>query len=416
MKRFWYEGFVGRRYVGATRHRGFLSFISGIAVAGLVVGVAVLIVVLSVMNGFSNELRSRILSLTAHATVSGLDGRIDDWPHKLAIVGRSQGVVAVAPYIEQQGMLVAEHQSAGVLLRGIEPGLESRVESIESQVRTGRLADLTAGSWRVILGNELAATLGVKRGDHVVLVIASGDVTPIGVLPRMRSFEVAGIVSAGMYEYDRRLALVSLADAQRLYRYGQDVTGLRLAVQDMDKAPVVVRRAALDLGGGFYVEDWTHRHENFFKSIEITKKLLFVILSLVVAVAAFNVIATVVMVVKDKRREIAILRTMGATPRSILSIFLVQGGLIGLIGVVCGILAGVLLARNLQSLVHGLERVLNTHFLDPRVYFMADLPARVSGRDVVHVAGFAFLLTLVSVLYPAWRAARMQPAESLRND
>jgi lipoprotein-releasing system permease protein len=416
MSRYWYEGFIGRRYVGATRHRGFLSFISGIAIAGLVIGVAVLIVVLSVMNGFGGELRTRILSVTAHATLAGLTGRVADWRDKRAVVARLRGVSGVAPYVEQQGMLVAGGRSAGVLLRGIEPALESRVENIEPQVRAGRLADLAAGSWRIILGNELAAALGAKLGDRVVLVVASGDVTPIGVLPRMRSFEVAGIVSAGMYEYDRRLALVSLADAQRLFRFGRDVSGLRLAVDDPYAAPVIVRQAALALGGGYYVEDWTRRKENLFRSIEITKRLLFVILSLVVAVAAFNVIATIVMVVKDKRREIAILRTMGASPRSILCVFLVQGSLIGLIGVAFGIAAGVLLADNLQALIHGLERALGTRFLDPRVYFMSDLPARVSGSDVGHVAGFALLLTLLAVLYPAWRAARMQPAESLRND
>jgi lipoprotein-releasing system permease protein len=416
MSRFWYEGFIGRRYLSAARHRGFLSFISSIAVVGLALGVAVLIVVLSVMNGFESELRSRILNLTAHATISGLEGRIDDWSGKAAIVAKMPGVVAVAPYLEQQGMMVAGDESAGVLVRGIDPKAEAGVENLAPQLRAGKLGDLEAGRYRVILGSALAETLKVTVGDKVVLVIAAGNVTPIGVLPRMRSFTVAGIVSAGMYDYDRRLVLMALADGQKLYQMGRDVTGLRLALQDMYQAPSLVREAALALGGGFYVEDWTRRHANFFRSIEITKRILFFILSLVVAVAAFNVVSTLVMVVKDKRREIAILRTMGAGSRSIMTIFMVQGGLIGLMGVLAGLALGVLLAVNLQAMVHGIERLLGTHFLDARVYFMSDLPARVSLPDVLQVSGFALLLALASTVYPAWRAARMQPAESLRND
>jgi lipoprotein-releasing system permease protein len=250
----------------------------------------------------------------------------------------------------------------------------------------------------------------------VVLAIAQGNVTPIGVLPRMRSFEVAGIVSAGMYEYDKRLVLVALPDAQKLYQFGADVTGLRLSLADMYQAPSLVRQVALALGGGFYVEDWTRRHANFFRSIQITKRILFVILSLVVGVAAFNVVSTLVMVVKDKRREVAILRTLGAAPRSIMTIFVVQGSLIGLLGIAAGVALGVLLSVNLQNLVHGLETLLGTHFLDARVYFMSDLPARVRLSDVLQVSSVALLLSIFSTVYPAWRASRLQPAESLRND
>jgi lipoprotein-releasing system permease protein len=416
MSAYWYEGFIGRRYLRASRRHGFLSFISGIAVVGLALGVAVLIVVLSVMNGFESELRTRILSLTAHATVSGLEGRIGDWQVKLTKAASVAGVTAVAPYLEQQGMMVHGERSAGVLVRGIDPRAEAAVEDLSRQLLSGRLSDLVPGQYHAILGNALAETLGVKQGDKVVLVIAEGNVTPIGVLPRMRSFLVSGIVSAGMYEYDKRLVLVALPDAQKLYQFGADVTGLRLSLEDMYQAPGLVRQVALALGGGFYVEDWTRRHANFFRSIEITKRILFVILSLVVGVAAFNVVSTLVMVVKDKRREVAILRTMGAAPRSIMTIFVVQGSLIGLLGIAAGVVLGVLLSVNLQNLVHGLEALLGTHFLDARVYFMSDLPARVRLSDVLQVSSVALLLSIFSTVYPAWRASRLQPAESLRND
>jgi lipoprotein-releasing system permease protein len=416
MSAYWYEGFIGRRYLRASRRHGFLSFISGIAVVGLALGVAVLIVVLSVMNGFESELRTRILSLTAHATVSGLEGRIGDWQVKLTKAASVAGVTAVAPYLEQQGMMVHGERSAGVLVRGIDPRAEAAVEDLSRQLLSGRLSDLVPGQYHAILGNALAETLGVKQGDKVVLVIAEGNVTPIGVLPRMRSFLVSGIVSAGMYEYDKRLVLVALPDAQKLYQFGADVTGLRLSLGDMYQAPGLVRQVALALGGGFYVEDWTRRHANFFRSIEITKRILFVILSLVVGVAAFNVVSTLVMVVKDKRREVAILRTMGAAPRSIMTIFVVQGSLIGLLGIAAGVVLGVLLSVNLQNLVHGLEALLGTHFLDARVYFMSDLPARVRLSDVLQVSSVALLLSIFSTVYPAWRASRLQPAESLRND
>ncbi len=247
-------------------------------------------------------------------------------------------------------------------------------------------------------------------------MVAQGDVTPVGVLPRMRAFQVAGILSVGMYEYDRRIALVAMQDAAKLLRMGDDITGIRLNVADLYAAPRIVRAAAIALGGGYDVDDWTNQHVNFFRSIEITKRMLFVILSLVVAVAAFNVVSTMVMVVKDKRRDIAILRTFGSSPRSILSVFVVQGSLIGMLGIVGGVLLGVLIAVNLQQLVHGLESIVGFKFLDARVYFMSDLPAHVRLSDVLRICGVAFVLACVSTLYPAWRAARLLPAESLRND
>ena len=416
MMPYWYEGFVGLRYLRASPKRGSLSLIAGIAIFGLALGVAVLIVVLSVMNGFEEVLRTRILSLTAHATITGLEGRIRNWRPDLEQLQRFPGVAGAAPYIEEQGMLIHGDRSSGVMLRGVLPDGERRVVDLSPHLLSGRMSDLVPGQYRVILGSALADELGVKVGDRVVLLVALGDVTPVGVIPRMRAFEVAGIFSIGMYEYDRRVAIVAMQDAAKLLRMGDEVTGIRLKVADLYAAPRVVHAAAVAIGGDVEVQDWTSEHANFFRSISITKRILFFILSLMVAVAAFNIVSTMVMVVKDKRRDIAILRTFGSSPRSILTVFIVQGSLIGLLGIGAGVLLGVLVAVNLQDLVHGLESIVGFKFLDARVYFMSDLPARVHTSDVVRICGFAFVLACLSTVYPASRAARLLPAESLRND
>jgi lipoprotein-releasing system permease protein len=414
MKRYWYEGFLGLRYLRASPKRGSVSLIAGIAIFGLALGVAVLIVVLSVMNGFEEVLRTRILSLTAHATISGLEGRIPNWRPDLEKLEHFPGVLGAAPYIEEQGMLIHGDKSSGVLLRGVLPEAERRVVDLAPHLLSGRMDDLAEGKYRVILGSALAEELGAKVGDRVVLLVALGDVTPIGVVPRMRAFEVAGVLSIGMYEYDRRIAIVAMPDAAKLLRMGSDVTGIRLKLANMYAAPRVSRAAAISIGGNLEVQDWTNEHANFFRSI--SKRILFFVLSLMVAVAAFNIVSTMVMVVKSKRRDIAILRTFGSSPRSILTVFVVQGSLIGLLGIGAGVLLGVLIAVNLQDLVHGLESVVGFKFLDARVYFMSDLPARVRATDVARICGFAFVLACLSTLYPAARAARLLPAESLRND
>jgi lipoprotein-releasing system permease protein len=415
MTRYWYEGFLGFRYLRASPRRGFVSLIAGIAIAGLALGVAVLIVVLSVMNGFEEVLRTRILSLTAHATISGIEGRIANWRQDITKLQSFPGINGVAPYIEEQGLLTHGDKSSGVQLRGITEA-EARVVNLSPHLLSGRLSDLVPGSYRVILGKALADELGVNVGDRVVLIVALGDVTPLGVIPRMRAFEVTGIISVGMYEYDRRIAIMAMQDAARLLRMGDEVTGIRLNLADMYAAPRISRAAALAIGGGVEIQDWTNEHVNFFRSIAITKRILFVILSLMVAVAAFNIVSTMVMVVKDKRRDIAILRTFGSSPRSILSVFVVQGSLIGMLGILAGVAFGVLIAVNLQGLVHALEAVVGFKFLDARVYFMSDLPAHVRVGDVLRICGFAFVLACVSTVYPAVRAARLLPAESLRND
>jgi lipoprotein-releasing system permease protein len=416
MTRYWYEGFLGLRYLRASPKRGSVSLIAGIAIFGLALGVAVLIVVLSVMNGFEDVLRTRILSLTAHATISGLQGRIPDWRPDLEKLGHFPGVAGAAPYIEEQGMLIHGEKSSGVLLRGILPDAEHRVVDLQPHLLSGRMGDLVEGKYRVILGSALAEELGVKVGDRVVLLVALGDVTPVGVIPRMRAFEVSGILSIGMYEYDRRIAIIAMQDAAKLLRMGDDVTGIRLNLADLYAAPRVSRAAAVALGGELQVLDWTEEHANFFRSISITKRILFFVLSLMVAVAAFNIVSTMVMVVKSKRRDIAIMRTFGSSPRSILTIFVVQGSLIGLLGIAVGVILGVAIAVNLQSLVHGLEGIVGFKFLDARVYFMSDLPAHVRATDVMRICAFAFVLACLSTLYPAARAALLMPAESLRND
>lgn len=339
-----------------------------------------------------------------------------DWRDHLQKLQHFPGIAGAAPYIEQQGMLIHGDRSSGVLLRGIDPKGENQVIDLSSHLLSGHLNELSEGGYRVILGKELADELKVHVGERVVLLVAMGDVTPLGVIPRMRAFTVSGILSVGMYEYDRRIAVTDMADAARLLRFGTDISGIRLKLDDMYAAPRISRSAALAIGGGVEIQDWTEEHANFFRSIAITKRIFFVILSLMVAVAAFNIVSTMVMVVKTKRRDIAILRTFGSSPGSVLSIFIVQGSLIGMLGIAAGMLLGVLIAVNMQGLVHGLEGILGFKFLDARVYFMSDLPARVEVMDVVRIGAFAFVLACFSTVYPAVRAARLLPAESLRND
>jgi lipoprotein-releasing system permease protein len=411
-----YEWLLGTRYLRSTRGRGFLSFISVVSALGLAVGVAVLIVVLSVMNGFERELKTRILTVTSHATLTGLQGSLQDWRRDQAQALQMPGVVAAVPYIEAQALLMHGAHTAGTTIRGVLPDEERRAVGLADRIQGGRIEDLSDGAYRIILGDALAAALAAGIGDDLVLIAPQGNATPAGIEPRMRRFRVAGIFHSGMYEYDRGLALVRLQDAARVYQLGDAVTGVRLALKDAFLAPRIVRDLAVGLGGGYYVSDWTRVHSNFFRSIEITKSMLFVILLLVVAVAAFNIVAALVMVVKEKRSDIAILRTLGARPRSILAAFSIQGAFIGLAGTSAGAALGLILAANLEALVHGLERVLGTHFLDAKVYFMSDLPAHAEVGDVLRICGVAFALCALATLYPAWRAAGTQPAEALRHD
>ncbi|HLQ13321.1 MAG TPA: lipoprotein-releasing ABC transporter permease subunit [Steroidobacteraceae bacterium] len=411
-----YEIMIGTRYLRSTQRRGFLSFISIVSILGVALGVAVLIVVLSVMNGFERELRSRILSVTSHATLMGLGGTLPDWRAAQARAQAQPGVVAAVPYIEVQAMLVHGARSAPTQLRGVLPAQERRAVSLTQRIRGGTVDALAPGSYRIVLGDALAEALDVQVGDAVVLIAPQGSVTPAGFTPTMRRFQVSGLFHSGMYEYDNALALAALQDAARVYRLGDQVSGLRLALRDPLAAPRVVRDLALQLGGGFYVSDWTRNHASFFRSIQVTKTMMFLILLLVVAVAAFNIVATLVMVVREKRPAISLLRTLGALPRNVLAIFTVQGVLIGLAGTIGGALLGWLIADHIGALVAMVEHLSGEQFLDARVYFMSELPAYVQWRDVLQVCTVAFLLCALATLYPAWRAALTVPAEALRHD
>jgi lipoprotein-releasing system permease protein len=411
-----YELLIGRRYLRSSRGNRFVSFISTISMAGVAIGVAVLIVVLSVMNGFEREVRGRILGLTAHATISAFGAGLADWQGTAERIRVHPEVLASAPYIEDQALLIAGSKSSGAAVSGVLPEYESKVTAVTSKMAAGSFDKLAAGGYGIVLGSELAKALGLSLGDRVVLVTSLRNTTPAGVMPRMRGFKVVGIFEAGMYEFDRNLAYVHLDDAARLYRLGDKVTGLRLKLSDLLIAPRFVRELAQSLGGGYYIDDWTRKHANFFRSIQLTKSAMFLILLLVVAVAAFNIISTLVMVVKDKRSDIAILRTVGAAPRGILAIFITQGTAIGAIGTIAGVALGVFIAVNLETLIHVLEAVLGVHFLDAKVYYISDLPASVQWPDVLKISLTAFALCCLSTIYPAWRAARTQPAESLRHE
>jgi lipoprotein-releasing system permease protein len=412
-----YEWLIGTRYLRSTHRRGFVSFVALMSVCGLMLGVATLIVVLSVMNGFERELRTRILAVTSHATIAGFNAPLDNWRSLQQQVLREPGVQAAVPYVESQAMLANGPTMAGGTVRGVLPEEERAATGLGQHVVSGSLADLSPGTYGIVLGTALAHALNARLGDAVVVIAPQGTATPTGVVPRMRRFKVVGLFHSGMYEFDRGLALVNMSDAARLFRTGEGVTGLRLAFKDPLRAPAEVRRVALALGGpGFYVTDWTQDHANFFRSIELTKSMMFTILLMLVAVAAFNIVATLVMIVKEKQTDIAILRTLGAAPRNVLLMFAVQGVMIGLAGTLAGAALAKLLADNLETLVGGLERLLGTQFLDARVYYMSQLPAYVELGDVLRVCGVAFLLCVLATIYPAWRAARTAPAEALRHE
>ena len=411
-----FESWIGSRYVRARSSNSFVSLISAISMLGIAIAVTVLILVLSVVNGFERELQERLLAMTAHANIEGLEGKIDDWQVIREAAAGNDRVRATAPYVSGQALLVFDQQLSGAELRGIDPAAENSVSGIGETMQQGVLGSLAPGEFNIIIGSELAGALQVGVGDKVTVTLAQGIVTPAGVMPRTKRFTVSGIYRVGMYEYDRRLAFINVADAQRLYRLRDAVTGVRLAVTDIFAAPEIVREVARATGQVLLVGDWTRRHVNFFRSIQITKSILFVILLLVVAVAAFNIVSTLVMVVRDKQADIAILRTIGARPGSILKIFVTQGSVIGVIGTAAGVLFGILLALNLESLVASLESLFGIKFLAADVYFISDLPSELRLGDVAMIGSIALILSLASTVYPSWLASRTAPAEALRYD
>jgi len=407
---------IGSRYVRSRSRNSFVSLISAISMLGIAIAVLVLIVVMSVVNGFERELKDRLLAMTAHASIEEVDGNLADAEILRGVALENARVSAAAPYIDGKALLVAGKQLSGAELRGIEPKLEDTVSGISGVMQDGSLDALQAGTFKIVLGIELAEELQVAVGDKVTVTLAQGMVTPAGVIPRTKRFTVSGIYRVGMYEFDRRLAFISLGDAQRLYRKKNTVTGVRLAVTEIYSAPDIVREVAREYGELVLVNDWTRRHVNFFRSIQITKSILFVILLMVIAVAAFNIVSTLVMVVKDKQSDIAILRTIGTKPSSILRIFITQGSIVGITGTLLGVVGGVVIALNLESIVGFFETIFGIKFLAADVYFISDLPSELKVGDVVRIALIALVLALVSTLYPAWVAARTAPAEALRYD
>jgi lipoprotein-releasing system permease protein len=415
-----YEWLIGTRYLRSAHRSGFVSFVASMSVIGLALGVAVLIVVSSVLNGFENELRSRMLAVTSHATITGLDGEIANWREKQHDAAREPQVIAVVPFIEARGLLANGDRVTGAMVRGILPEEEVKAVGLGARMRDGgTLASLQAGKYNIVLGSALADELAVKVGQSVVLMAPEGSATPAGFVPRRRRFTVSGIFDSGMYEFDRGLALTHMADAARLYRLGDRVTGLRLALTDPFLAPLVVRTVARAIdydGNGYYVSDWTRDHANFFRNIELTKSMMFFILLILVVVAAINLVATLVMIVKEKQTDIAILRTIGAAPANVLKMFLVQGALIGLVGTLAGTLLGWVLALNVTEAIRGIESIFGIKFLDASVYLMSDLPSEVHLSDVLKVSLVALALSALATIYPAWRAARTLPAEALRHE
>jgi lipoprotein-releasing system permease protein len=409
-----YELLVGLRYTRAKRRNHFISFISLTSMAGIALGVAALIVVLSVMNGFQTELRARILGVASHVQISGVNNKLDDWQAVIKVATQHPRVRAAAPFINAQGMLSAGRAVRGAVVRGVLPAQEDSVAEIGRHMRAGRLDALKAGEFGMVLGTDLARTLGAMPGDRVTLIAPQGQVTPAGLIPRLRQFTVVGLFEIGMFEYDSGLALIHLEDAQRLYQMDSAVSGVRLKLDDLFAARTVARELLAKLGNEFYASDWTRSHANFFRAVEIEKRVMFIILTLIVAVAAFNIVSTLVMLVTDKQADIAILRTLGASPGSILQIFVVQGALIGVIGTLIGVVGGVVLAFNVDVVVPAIEQVLGFKFLSKDVYYISDLPSEVQVMDVASIGMMSLMLSFLATIYPSWRAARVNPAEALR--
>ncbi len=409
-----YEYFVGLRYTRAKRRNHFISFISMTSMAGIALGVAALIVVLSVMNGFQRELRARILGVASHVQITSFEGGLSGWQQVAQDAKRHPEVVAAAPYVMAQALLSFDNTVQGAIIRGVSPELENTVADFGRSMKQGRLDALTPGGFGIVLGSELARNLGVRMGEKVTVIAPQGQVTAAGVLPRLKQFRVVGIFEVGMYEYDSGLALIDLADAQKLYRLDDRVSGVRLKLKDLFSAPAVTRDLAMTLRSDVYVTDWTRSHANFFRAVQIEKRVMFIILTLIVAVAAFNIVSTLVMAVTDKQADIAILRTLGASPGSIMKIFIVQGALIGVIGTLIGVAFGVVLALNVDVVVPFIERNFGIQFLAKDIYYISDLPSELVWSDVLVIAGVSFGLSLLATLYPSYRASRINPAAALR--
>ncbi len=408
------EIFIGLRYTRAKRRNHFISFISLISMLGIALGVTVLITVTSVMNGFEKELRERILGVVSHATVQAVGKPLQEWQQLGDFLRQHDEIIGVAPYIQAEGMLSQGAIVNGTLIRGVLPSQEGEVSQLGSKMLAGKLDNLQAGEFGIILGKDLALSMRAGLGDRVTLITPQASVTAVGILPRLKRFTVVGIFEIGMYEYDSALALLHLEDASRLFRLDGGMTGVRIKLDDMFAAPKLTRQLLDELPLGYRASDWTHQHANFFRAVQMEKTVMFVILFLIVAVAAFNIVSTLVMMVTDKEGDIAILRTLGISPSSIMGIFVVQGTLIGVIGTLLGTVGGVALALNVETLVPAIERLFSIEFLAADVYYISDLPSDMRYSDVIAISSISLVVSLIATLYPAWRASRTQPAEALR--
>ncbi|MDQ3187147.1 MAG: lipoprotein-releasing ABC transporter permease subunit [Pseudomonadota bacterium] len=410
-----YELFIGLRYTRAKRRNHFISFISLISLLGITLGMTALITVMSVMNGFQKEVRTRILGVASHIQISGIDGKLTDWRQVAQEALKHPEVEGAAPYVSAQGMVSFDQVVSGVVVRGILPHMENNVADLARMMVDGKLDNLVLGQFGIVIGLELSRILGVFTGDKIVLISPQGQVTPAGILPRLKQFTIIGIFEAGHFEYDSGLVLIHLGDAQTLYRMEDDqVSGVRLKLNDLFGAPQVARELAPMISTDVHISDWSRQHANYFRAIQIEKRMLSLILALIIAVAAFNIVSTLVMAVTDKQSDIAILRTLGASPRSIMKIFIVQGTLIGVIGTTLGVIGGVLLAYNVEAVIALIERLFSVQFLSREVYYISEIPSDLQMTDVVAVAVVSFVLTLLATIYPSYRASRVNPAEALR--
>jgi lipoprotein-releasing system permease protein len=409
-----YEIFIGLRYTRARQRSRFISLISLVSVIGIALGITVLITVLSVMNGFQREVRTRILGVASHIQISGVDNTLADWRAVAAVAAKHEQVIAAAPYVSAQGLLSSGGTVRGAYTRGIIPEDEEKVADLAQHMTSGTLTALKPGEFAIVLGIELARALGVMVGDKVVLIAPQGQVTPAGILPRLRQFTVVGIFSVDHYEYDSGLALLNLEDAQKLYRMDGQVSGVRLKLKDLFQSGAVSRDLSRNLGPDIYITDWTRLNANFFRAVDIEKRMMFFIVFLIIAVAAFNIVSSLFMAVKDKQSDIAILRTLGASPGSVTKIFLIQGTLVGLMGTLAGVIGGVALAANVDVVVPFIESALGFKFLAKDVYQISELPSEVRAADVLITALFSFVVCILATIYPSYRAAKINPAEALR--
>ncbi|TDR19305.1 lipoprotein-releasing ABC transporter permease subunit [Marinicella litoralis] len=407
--------FIGLRYTKAKRKNHFISFISLISMAGIALGVMTVIVVISVMNGFNKEFQQRMLSTVSHATISAFSGdHLTDWQQAIEKVTKKPEVLGAAPFIRTEGMLQG-YKTEGAMIQGVMPELETEVTEFQNAMRYGALDDLQAGEFNMILGVDLAAHLGVGPGDTVTLYVPEFRTTAVGVTPRLKRFTVTGIFEVGMYEYDYKLALIHLEDARRLLRIPKgSAEGVRIKVNDLMQAPKIARDLAPELDGFYRIRDWTQEHVNFFKATRTERMVMFIILSMIVAVAAFNILSTLVMLVTEKQSDVAILRTLGMSSSQIMGVFMVSGTLIGLIGTAIGTGLGIITAININSIMQTLEGWFNTEFLSKDVYYITEITADLRSADVMMIVSIAFGLSILATLYPAWRASKVEPAEALR--